>query len=84
MKGPKREYHYLKRIDRGYAIYNPDFGLYAGWFPTRQGAINIHVRDLKYVGIKTNWAECRKEGDRCVKVVLSYDEPKRKDESDSK
>ena len=41
-------------------------GLYVGTDYTRKGMIRTHMADLGYM----DWQECRKKGDRAIKVIV--------------
>lgn len=43
-------------------------GMYVGWWHKKKEAIKAHCEALE----KT-WEECRKKGDRAVKVTISYE-----------
>ena len=48
-----------------WAIMNTAFGLYAGTFFTRRGAIETHC-----VALGKDWKSCRRAGDRAVRVEI--------------
>lgn len=50
-----------------WAIYNPEFGLYTDTALTRKEMILRHC-----ASIGSEWSECRKRGDRAVKVKIIY------------
>lgn len=59
-----------------WAIYNEDMGLYVDTSFTRTDIIRKHCRSYlkKYPTneqIKKRWKQCRKNGDRAVKVKVS-------------
>lgn len=51
---------------KGWAICGV-YGLYTGWWFTRKNAIHQHCEETG----KT-WKECRKRGDRAVKVEIHF------------
>lgn len=55
----------MKRWEEfGWAIQG-EFGLYTGWWLTRKEAIQTHTGD-----VGKSWKECRKKGDRVVKILI--------------
>lgn len=42
-------------------------GLYTGQWQTRSQAIMEHTKD-----IGRTWEKCKREGDRCVRAVITY------------
>jgi hypothetical protein len=44
--------------------------LYVGTFVTRKGMIHLHTHPAHYQ--EDSWAECRKRGDRAVKVTMTW------------
>jgi hypothetical protein len=70
----------VKKTETMWAIYCmpdpiytsfPGF-LYVGTFTTKRGMIYIHSNEKSQ-----SWRECRKEGDRCVKVRVTYEVPEK-------
>lgn len=61
----------MLKCTHGWAIYGKG-GLYVDWKFTRQDIINWHCQCLN----KT-WEECRKKGDRAIKVEIYYEFPKK-------
>ena len=61
----KKENEMAKYEEKGWAIKNDDFGFYVGWYFTRREMIARHVE-----GKAGDWRRCRKNGDRCVKVLI--------------
>ena len=68
------------KTESGWAIAS-HFGLYIGWHMTRIAAIRDHIADKYDIGHrygrlteaqKRAWQRCRKEGDRAVRVTLTY------------
>lgn len=64
-----------KRLkETGWTIVNDGFGFYTGWTLTRRDAIRDHVWWLhNYIledDVKKAWAQCRRNGDRAVKVEI--------------
>lgn len=66
--------------EKGWGIAG-SFGLYVGWHMTRAAAIRDHVVELLGIGQKLGpltaaqkraWKEMQKEGDRAVKVTVTY------------
>lgn len=66
--------------ETGWAIAGR-YGLYVGWWMSRNAAIRDHVVDLLNVGQKSGrptpaqmqgWKKLRKNGDRAVKVRITY------------
>lgn len=49
----------------GYAIKGTH-GFYTGWWLSKKDAIRVHTKEKV-----SNWSECRKLGDRCVKVIIT-------------
>ena len=77
----------MKRTEQGWSIYNPDVGLYIGWYLTRASAIADHVGSLNSNisrlvcgrtlsdDQKREWERCKMRGDRAVKVTVSCEVP---------
>jgi hypothetical protein len=70
-----------KRIkpENGWAIAG-DCGFYTGWFLTRSSAIADHVQAIYGYSERNSklsaqqeaaWQECRRKGDRAVKITIS-------------
>lgn len=53
----------------GWAIKG-NYGLYIGWWMTRRAAIGAHCREKG-----RTWRDCRKHGDRVIKVKISEVKP---------
>lgn len=81
----------MKHIEKGWAIESIFSDLYLGWSMTRIGAIANHVHDrgdkferpsrfafgnLNDVQRKI-WLQCKKRGDRAVKVTLTWSSARR-------
>lgn len=80
----------MTKQQRGWGIVNRSNALYFGWSITRCCAIAQHVHDrskvgepqpsqLAYDGLdelqKRAWERCRRNGDRAVKVTISWSKP---------
>ena len=52
----------------GWSIYNKEHGLYYGWCLTKRDAIREHCCHLDKA-----WEHCRKDGDKAVKIEITYD-----------
>jgi len=72
-----------KRYEMGWAIVGRH-GLYVGWHRVRREMIAEHVGDIHGVSSFTTsrgldesqmsaWRACQRNGDRAVKVMISYD-----------
>lgn len=60
----------MKKEQKGWAVVGV-YGLYIGWNFTRREAIEHHTKLLG-----KSWEYCKKKGDKCIKVVIHYEEPK--------
>jgi hypothetical protein len=77
------------QTQEGWAIAG-ELGLYTGWWQTRNDAIAAHVRDLRSVidarRPRSNltveqareWSACKKNGDRAVRVTITFTQPNAK------
>lgn len=52
--------------EKMWAIWNKDFGFYVGTRFNRKAMIAEHTND-----IRKSWEDCKKDGDRAVRVLIS-------------